>query len=51
MLVGRRQETPGFLADSISNPEDRGDIFLENVFEFNGLHGVVSQVTELLITV
>jgi hypothetical protein len=40
-----------FLLDLFSGPDDGGDMFLRNVgLTFNGLHGVISQKTELLTT-
>jgi hypothetical protein len=33
----------------IFNSEDRGEIFLRNMFHFNRLYGVIHQKTELII--
>jgi hypothetical protein len=39
----------GFLLGLFFDPEDGGDMFLQNVLTFNGLHGVIFQKIELFI--
>jgi hypothetical protein len=42
----------GFLLDLLIDPEDGGDMFhLKYRLTFNGLHGVISQKTELCMTI
>jgi hypothetical protein len=38
------------LIDLFFDPEDGGKMFLRNVFDFNGLHDIISQYIELFIT-
>jgi hypothetical protein len=41
----------GFLLDTLFDPEDGGNMFLQKVsLTFNGLHGVMFQKTELAAT-
>jgi hypothetical protein len=41
---------PRFSLGLFLDSEDLGDMFLQNVGCLNGLHGIISQKTELLIT-